>query len=432
MSQPLWMHSERESTAQDSPVARFLAGEDAALDEQLLSYDLRASAAHVSALGAAGLLNDDDCDALLGALGEIQRDSDSGVFTIPAGTEDGHAAIEDELTRRLGEAGRRVHLGRSRNDQVLVATRLFVRDTLDEYISATRGAGLAAMALARRHEFTPMPGYTHLQRAVPSSVGLWMASFAESFADDLELLEMTRGWIDSCPLGTAAGYGVNLPLDRAHASDALGFSRMQINPMAAQASRGKLEHQALAAAWQSAQTLRRLGWDLVLFSSVEFGFVTCGEDATTGSSIMPNKRNPDAAELLRTCAATTNAAMNELQNLLSLPSGYHRDLQATKPPLLRGLLRTLEALRLVPGMLEGLTLHTQRMAAAITPAMHATDHAVELARAGLPFRDAYRMVATSLDEIGEHDPAESVRARVSPGGCADLRLDEIATRLRAE
>ncbi len=426
MTSPLWSGA---GGAVDADVMAFLAGEDAQLDAHLLVDDLHATRAHVDALGAAGLLAPADAAALGAALDDLRRDAERGAFAIPPECEDGHTAIERELTERLGELGRRVHLGRSRNDQVLVALRLHMRRTLDALRDAALAAGRACLARARADERTPMPGYTHLQRAVPSTVGLWMASFAESFADDAALLGLTRDWLDACPLGTAAGYGVNLPLDRDRVAAALGFARLIVNPMAAQASRGKHEHQALAAAWQTAQTVRRLGWDLVLFSSAEFGFVTCPSATTTGSSIMPNKRNPDLAELHRAAASRVEGSLAELQGTLSLPSGYHRDLQMTKPPLLRGLRHALHAVRLVPMLVDGLELHRERMRAAIDGPMHATDRAVELAREGVPFRDAYRRVAGELDALAARTPEASVEARVSPGACADLRLDELAARL---
>ncbi len=426
MSKPLW-HAEGRDV--DERAMRFMAGEDARLDAELLPFDIIATRAHVRGLGRIGALAGEDVDKLVRALDEIARDVESGGLVMSGTFEDGHSAIEAWLTDRLGEAGKRVHLGRSRNDQVLIATRLYCLDRIGRLRAAAVESGRAALRRARENEHTLMPGFTHLQRAVPSSVGLWMGSFAESFADDAELLALTASWMDASPLGVAAGYGVNLPLDRDGVAYELGLVRLHVNPMHAQATRGKLEHQALASAWQVMQTVRRLSWDLVLFATAEFGFVTLPDGATTGSSIMPNKRNPDLAELLRAAPSVVGGCMAELQQLLSLPSGYHRDLQGAKPPLIRGLRVAIDAVGLVPWLIDGLAFDAERMRGACDPAMLATDRAVELAAGGVAFRDAYKQVAESLGELADRDPAESLRARVSPGATADLRLDEIGARL---
>lgn len=410
-------------------VMRFLSGEDVVLDRELFLHDIRATAAHVRGLAARDLLSQEESTAMRRELDALAEDFRAGCFVLDERFEDGHSAIEARLTERLGEAGGRVHLGRSRNDQVLVALRLYMRDALRECNALLLEAGRAALVRARGDERTPMPGYTHLQRAVPSSAGLWMASFAEGFAEDAHLAKLTLDWLDACPLGTAAGYGVNLPLARDDVAGDLGFSRLQVNPMAAQASRGKMEVQVAAVFWQALQTVRRLAWDLTLFSTAEYGFVRLPEDMLTGSSIMPNKRNPDVSELLRTSAATVGGCMAELQQMLSLPSGYHRDLQATKGPMVRATRATLGALGIVPSLLERFEIDRERMRAAIDAEMYATDRAVELAAEGVPFRQAYRQVASNLGELQAREPEQSVAARTSPGACADLRLDEIASRL---
>jgi argininosuccinate lyase len=409
----------------------FMSRDDVILDRELFPFDIRATRAHVKGLVSIGLIAADDGERIDRALVELDGLFASGEFVLDERFEDGHTAIESFLVEKLGEAGKRVHLGRSRNDQVAVALRLYMLDVLERARASCLAIGRAALGVARAHEMDPMPGYTHLQRAVPSTVGLWMGSFAEGFADCAELCALTRSWLDASPLGTAAGYGVNLPLARAQVADDLGFSRLQINPMAAQSSRGRLEHQVVATLWQAMQEVRRLAWDYSLFSAEEFGFVTLGPGFVTGSSIMPNKKNPDMAELLRASAAVVGGAMGEIQQAMSLPSGYHRDLQITKPALVRAVKVSLEALAHIPRLIGTATLHTGRMRAAMDPAMFATDHAVKLAGDGMPFRDAYVRAA---EAIAGMDPADcdadaSVRARVSPGGCAALMLDAIAERL---
>jgi argininosuccinate lyase len=288
-----------------------------------------------------------------------------------------------------------------------------------------------ALQRAAAERELPMPGYTHLQRAVVSSAGMWWAGFAESFIDDVQIARDAHALLDANPLGTAAGFGVNLALDRDGVTTELGFSRLQVNPVAAQLSRGKYEWQALAALSQALGDVRRLAWDLSLFTSAEFGFVALPAQYTTGSSIMPNKRNPDVIELLRASQAVASGALVELQALLSLPSGYQRDLQFTKGPTLRALRHGLDALALVPELLQSLRWNPAALRAAIEPAMYATDLAVEQARAGVPFREAYRAAAQSADMLDGRTPESSLAARVSPGGPVDLRLDVLAARLAA-
>ncbi len=426
MSTLLWNKS---GVKTDSSVMKFLAGEDIVLDRVLFSYDIQATAAHAHGLCVSGLLSEADVNTIVDSLKDLNDLWAKDEFVLDDQYEDGHSAIEAFLTKRLGEVGGRVHLGRSRNDQVLVATRLYMIDSLDAITRLLLDCANASLERAYEHEMDPIPGYTHLQRAVPSSVGLWMGSFAESLADSAELVSMTRKWIDACPLGTAAGYGVNLPLARDKVSQELGFARILINPMAAQASRGKHEHQVVAAMWQGMQDVRRLAWDLSLFSTSEFGFVQMPPETITGSSIMPNKKNPDLAELLRASCATVGACMSELQQLMSLPSGYHRDLQLTKPVLIRATRVTLDAITLVPDVIRRTVFNTTAMRNAIDNPMMATDQAVKLASSGMSFRDAYRTVGESLDDLLEVDPIESLKDRVSPGACADLQLGEIAKRV---
>src|SRR5438445_7925251 len=277
-----------------------------------------------------------------------------------------------------------------------------------------------------------LPGYTHLQRAVVSSTAMWFVGFAESFIDNAQRAGDTLAWIDANPLGTAAGYGVNLKLDREHTTLALGFARMQISPIYAQLSRGKFELTALDALGTALLDLRRLAWDLSLFTTAEYGFVALPPEYTTGSSIMPNKRNPDVIELMRATYASVAAARTEIEQLLSLPTGYQRDLQFSKGGLVHGFGRGLAALELLPDLLARLQWNESPMRAAIEPSMYATDVAIEAAIAGVPFREAYKQAAASADAAGQgRTPEQSLDARTSPGGAADLRLDELRARLAA-
>jgi len=287
----------------------------------------------------------------------------------------------------------------------------------------------ACLLRAEQHADVPMPGYTHLQRAVPSSIGLWMGGFAEAFTDNLVFASNVLELIDCSPLGTAAGYGVNLPLDRDGVAGELGFGRLQVSPMYAQNSRGKFEIMALQAASHAMQDVRRLAWDLSLFTTSEFDFVSLPGQYTTGSSIMPNKSNPDVVELLRARAATIDSAVVEIQSVLSLPSGYQRDLQLTKAPLIRGLKAALQALALVSPLVEGVEFKEEKMKQAISLDMFATDIALANTARGVPFRTAYLEAKKSLDEMDSADAAASLAQRVSPGGCGNLQLDRIRRRL---
>jgi argininosuccinate lyase len=428
MAKLVW---EKAGTEVDRRIQRFLAGDDVVLDRALFLHDVRASKAHVRGLARIGALPAEEADALSAELDALAAAFAAGSFVLDDRYEDGHSAIEAHLIERLGDAGRKVHTGRSRNDQVMAALRLFMKDALVELEQAARSCAGASLDRAEADAMTPMPGYTHLQRAVPSSVGLWLAGFAEAFLDDADLARATRAWIDACPLGTAAGYGVNLPLDRAGVAQELGFARLQLNPAYVQNSRGKFEIQLLTALLAALFDVRRLAWDLSLYATAEFGFVRLPAAYTTGSSIMPNKRNPDVVELLRASPAVAQGAIAEIQATLSLPTGYHRDLQATKGPLLRAVAHGLEALSLVPDLLRSVEFDRARMAQAITPDTFATDRAIELAAQGVPFRTAYRKVADEL-AAGEPRRAEdSLAARVSPGGPGDLQLGELRRRFAA-
>jgi argininosuccinate lyase len=427
MSDLLW---QKEGVRTDARIMRFLAGDDVLLDAEFFLHDIQASKVHVQGLATIGVLGREEADAVQRELDVLAEDFRGGRFVLDARFEDGHSAIEARVSERLGDAGRKLHTGRSRNDQILVATRLWLKERLAELFAHARH--IAGVCLERAEsEALPMPGYTHLQRAVVSSTAMWFAGFAEAFIDNAVRAADTHRWIDANPLGTAAGYGVNLPLDRDGATRALGFARMQASPVNAQLSRGKFEMAALEALASAMLDLRRLAWDLSLFTTAEFGFVELPAEYTTGSSIMPNKRNPDVIELLRASYACVAAARCEIENLLSLPSGYQRDLQYAKGALVHGFRHGLGALELVPGLLLEMRWRPAAMRAAVEPAMHATDIAIEAALAGVPFRDAYRAIAAGTDELDSRTPEQSLAARISPGAAADPHHDRLRTRLAA-
>jgi argininosuccinate lyase len=426
MTQPLWQKS---GSKVDAKIMRFLAGDDVLLDREFFLHDIMASKAHVEGLANIGVLNDGEMIALKRELDALADDFRSGAFVLDDRFEDGHSAIEARLTERLGDAGRKVHTGRSRNDQILVATRLWLKEKLATLqVLCTTSARVCLDRAAG--EPLPMPGYTHLQRAVVSSTSMWWTGFAEAFIDDAWRARQTHDWIDANPLGSAAGYGVNLKLDRDHTTHALGFARMQVAATYAQLSRGKFEMAALEAIGSALLDVRRLAWDLSLFTTREFGFVSLPPEYTTGSSIMPNKRNPDVVELLRASYASVAAARTEVEQLLSLPSGYQRDQQFSKGGIFHGVHRGLMAMELMPDLLARLQWNKAAMRAAIEPAMYATDLAIEQAAQGVPFRDAYRAAAQAASAAGQgRTPEQSLAARTSPGAHAGLRLDELRARL---
>jgi argininosuccinate lyase len=427
MSDLLW---QKPGVRVDAQIQAFLAGDDVILDREFFLHDIEASRAHAQGLQRIGMLTTDELTGLERELTALANDFRNGAFVLDAQYEDGHSAIEARLTERLGDAGRRIHAGRSRNDQVLVATRLWLKEKLARTQALSREVAGIALDRAQAERDLPMPGYTHLQRAVVSSAGMWWAGWAEAFIDNARRAADTRAWVDANPLGTAAGYGVNLPLDRDHVTQALGFARLQVSPLYAQLSRGKFELAALEALNSAMLDLRRLAWDLSLFTTGEFGFVRLPAQYTTGSSIMPNKRNPDVVELMRGTYASVAAARSEIEHLLSLPGGYHRDLQITKGALFHGFGKGLAALALLPDLLRNLEWNVERMQAALEPSMYATDLAVDMARQGMPFREAYKQAADP-QRWAEGDANASLAARTSPGGAGDLRLEALRARLIA-
>ena len=427
MTAPIWQKSSK--AAIDQTIMAFMAGEDIILDRQIIHYDIEASKAHVLGLQAINLLNQQEQQQLCDKLEQLQSQLNDGSYSLSEQFEDCHSAIEAYLVEHLGELGKKVHTGRSRNDQVLVATRLYLKDALKQAIEHTKQAADACLKQANDSQDTVMPGYTHMQRAVPSSCGMWFAGFAEAMIDNLTSLHSAYQLIDANPLGTAAGYGVNLPLDRKLTTKTLGFARMQINPIYAQNSRGKYELAVLNALSQNMLDIRRYCWDLSLFTTQEFDFVSLPDEMTTGSSIMPNKRNPDLVELMRAAYGTIQGAIVELQTLLSLPSGYQRDLQFSKGPMLRAINKALQTMMLFPKLVEGTTFKADNLAQAIDTPMYATDFAVELSARGMPFRDAYQQVVERYDELTTRTPQQSIEQRVSPGSCADLHLCCLRNRL---
>jgi argininosuccinate lyase len=381
----------------DQRVLDYTAGEDHALDERLVAYDVRASIAHAEMLHAQRLLTRADLSAITDGLTALAAEHARGEWHVELADEDGQTALERRLTARIGSAGARIHLGRSRNDQVLAALRLYLRDAVALLSAGALQVAAALDELARREPHTVVPGYTHMQQAMPSSVPLWAGGFAAEIRDDAAGLTATLRRIDKSPLGSAAGYGTPaLPIDREATCAKLGFAAVQEPVTAVQLSRGKAEAQLLFEITLLLQDLGRLSADVLLFATGEFGFLTLGEAFTTGSSIMPQKRNPDVFELVRARSASALGCLVEALGVCAkLPSGYQRDLQLLKPPLFRGIDLGLATLGILPAAIAALEFH--REAIRLDASIHAAEQANRLVVAeGIPFREAYRRVAAKL------------------------------------
>jgi argininosuccinate lyase len=377
----------------DQRVLAYTAGDDYALDERLVQYDVRASIAHAEMLHARNLLAESDLKSIREGLMSLGAEHAEGRWKIELSDEDGQTALEKRLTERIGAAGGRVHLGRSRNDQVLTAVRLYLLDVVQELSAAADAAAQSLDTLSAREGALALPGYTHMQQAMPSSVKLWAEGFASELRDDAAGLAACARRVSRSPLGSAAGYGTpGLPLDRELTRAALGFAEVQTPVTAVQLSRGKAESQILFECVLLMQDLGRLAADLLLFYTQEFAFVSLPASFTTGSSIMPQKRNPDVFELVRGRTAVAHSCLSEVLGIFAkLPSGYQRDLQLIKPPLFRGIDLALSTAAIMAVGIEGVRFRPE--AVKLDPAIHAAEEANALvAREGIPFREAYRRI----------------------------------------
>jgi argininosuccinate lyase len=414
----------------DERIARFTTGEDFALDRRLLPADCVASIAHVRGLEAAGVLTAEERSSLTTALVGIIDDHAAGRFTVTESDEDGHTAIENRLVAELGETGGKVHTGRSRNDQVTTALRLYARRAIDRLAEATLGLIDVLLERAQAEAQTVMTGRTHMQPAMLSTFGLWLAAVAEELTDDVALLDAAYAYHDQCPLGAAASYGVPLPLERALTAELLGFSRVQNNVLYAVSSRGKGEAIVLDALDQLGMTLGRAASDLIFFSLPEIGYVSLPAELCTGSSIMPQKQNPDVLELVRAKCAGLGALSQRVKAVMrSLPAGYNRDVQETKGPFMEGLDTAAACLEAMEAAVAGLTVDREAMAAAIPNEVYATDAALALAQEGVPFREAYRRIGGNLDAVEAPEPLEALARRSCDGAPGNLNLDGARERV---
>lgn len=408
----------------DTLIEKFTVGRDYLLDMALVPSDCVSSIAHAKMLASIDILSGEEADSLTRELGNIIIDHKKGEFSIQLSDEDCHTAIEGRLSEKIGDAGKKIHTGRSRNDQVLTASRVFSRGAIIRCMQAGFALVEALLQLAEEHKDTPMPGRTHMQIAMPSSIGLWAGAFAEEILGDLGLLWSAYGYNDMCPLGSAASYGVPIPLDREMTADSLGFSRVQNNVLYVNNTRGKIESVILESMDQGVLTLSKMAQDLIIFSMPEFDYFNLPAELCSGSSIMPQKKNPDGLELIRSKSGTLSAYVTQIKNIIrSLPSGYNRDFQDTKEPFLRGVELAVQCFDIMTLTISKLKINKEKLIKGFTPDIYATDAAIELVLDGVSFRDAYKEVGLNIDKLENRDAVETIRNRTYTGTTGNLKLD---------
>lgn len=412
----------------DKAIEEFTVGRDRELDLRLAKYDVQGSMAHIRMLESIGLLASEELPVLLEALEEILHSAEQGDFVIEPGVEDVHSQVELMLTRRLGDVGKKIHSGRSRNDQVLVDLKLMMRDELQNIGRNVVALFEQLQRLSQEHADVLMPGYTHLQVAMPSSFGLWFGAYAESLVDDMQLLSAAYKVANQNPLGSAAGYGSSFPLDREMTTRLLGFETLHYNVVAAQMSRGKTERAAAYAIAGVASTLGRFAMDVCLFMCQNFGFVSFPDEFTTGSSIMPHKKNPDVFEIMRGKCNRLQAVPNEISLLTAnLPLGYHRDLQLLKDILFPATTELCNCLQMCNMMLQHIHIRRDIIEDSRYDYLFTVEDVNRLVLSGVPFREAYRQVGMQVQQ-GEYKPTREVE-HTHAGSIGNLCNDLIAQKM---
>lgn len=413
-----------KNTQVDSKIEAFTVGRDREMDVFLAKYDVLGSIAHIRMLQSVGLLESDELEMLLKELKSIYKQADAGNFTIEKGVEDVHSQVEMMLTRSLGDMGKKIHSGRSRNDQVLVDLKLFARAEIEKTVRAVDELFEVLISQSNRYKETLLPGYTHLQIAMPSSFGLWFGAYAESLADDLQLLLAAWKITNRNPLGSAAGYGSSFPLNRQMTTDLLGFDTMNYNVVYAQMGRGKMERTVANALASVAATISKLAFDACMFTSQNFGFIRLPDQFTTGSSIMPHKKNPDVFEL-------TRAKCNKIQSLPqqimmitnNLPSGYFRDLQIIKEVFVPAFAELTDCIEMTAMMMAQVEVNTEIMNDSRYDYLFSVEEVNRLTLSGTPFRDAYKQVGLDI-EAGNFNPNKTIH-HTHEGSIGNLCNDEI-------
>lgn len=426
MAQKLW----EKNVQVDHEVDIFTVGKDREMDLYLAKYDVLGSMAHITMLESIGLLTKEELNVLLAELRNIYAVADRGEFIIEEGIEDVHSQVEPMLTRRLGDMGKKIHSGRSRNDQVLLDLKLFTRSQIQELVELVSGLFDVLISQSNRYKDVLLPGYTHLQVAMPSSFGLWFGAYAESLVDDLQLMQAAYRICNRNPLGSAAGYGSSFPLNRQMTTDLLGFDSLDYNVVYAQMGRGKMERTVAFAMAGIAATLSKLAFDACMFNSQNFGFIKLPDQFTTGSSIMPHKKNPDVFEL-------TRAKCNKLQGLPqqiilisnNLPSGYFRDLQIIKEVFLPAFDELKDCLRMVTHMMREVKVNEHILDDDKYSLLFSVEEVNRRVLAGMPFRDAYKQVGLDI-EAGKFIPSKSVN-HTHEGSIGNLCNESITAMMRS-
>ncbi|GET31034.1 argininosuccinate lyase [Prolixibacter sp. SD074] len=412
----------------DALIERFTVGKDVEMDYSLAEFDVLGSLAHIHMLESINLLEGDELTVLTNELRKIYKEIKTGEFVIEEGVEDVHSQVELLLTRRLGDVGKKIHSGRSRNDQVLVDLKLFTRHGLKELVERVEILYRTLVSQSEKYKEALMPGYTHLQVAMPSSFGLWFGAYAESLIDDLLLVQAAYRMADQNPLGSAAGYGSSFPLDRQMTTELLGFDTMNYNVVYAQMGRGKTEKIVAFALSSVAATLAKLAMDVCLYMSQNFNFVSLPKELTTGSSIMPHKNNPDVFELLRSHCNRMQALPNQITLMINnLPSGYFRDLQLVKEVFIPAFAELNDCLEIANFAIANLTVNGSILDDERYKYMYSVEEVNRRVLSGVPFRDAYREVGEEINK-GEFEPDKVVH-HTHEGSIGNLCLEEINQKM---
>ena len=414
----------------DKKIDHFTVGNDRELDLHLAKYDVIASKAHAKMLGKIGLLTEKETNELVSELDTIAAKIKNGTFTIEKNFEDMHSKIEFQLTLALGDTGKKIHTARSRNDQVLVAMHLYLKDELAEIKSMTKTLFDLLLNLADKYKRVLLPGYTHLQIAMPSSFGLWFSAYAESLIDDLYFVDAAFKIADQNPLGSAAGYGSSFPIDRSFTTKEMGFETMKYNVVAAQMGRGKIEKATAFAMANIAATLSKMAMDICLYMSQNFDFISFPDELTTGSSIMPHKKNPDVFELVRGKCNKLQSIPNQLTMVINnLPSGYHRDLQLVKEIIVPAIQDMKACLEIMTFSLREIKVNDGILEDPKYDYLFSVDTLNELVQNGMPFRDAYKQMGKEID-AGTFTPKRNIK-HTHEGSLGNLCLEEIRKKMQS-
>ena len=417
----------------DKAVEDFTVGDDYLWDTKLVKADVVGNIAHSTMLQKIGVLSKEELEIIKKNLIDILELNEQCKFIINKEDEDVHTAVENFLTSRLGDVGKKIHTARSRNDQILLDVRLYSKERLFEMMENVLTLCKILLEFSRENEFVPMPGRTHTQRAMPSSVGLWTSAILESLLDDLYLLKSAFKINDQSPLGSAASYGVNLNIDREYVSSLLGFEKVQNNVLYANNSRGKTESIIIFALSQIMMDLSKFANDLILFSIPEFNYFTLPEEFCGGSSLMPQKRNPALLELTRAKAEVVNSLYVRVTGIItSLYSGYNRDFQLTKGSLMESFEITQQTLYILGYFIPKIKVNKEILIKSFSPEVYATDRVLELVKEGMPFRDAYKEVGINLDALKNKDPVQNIKSKTHTGATGNLGLDSVEKRIKEE